>query len=715
MRFKAALPAVMAMIGGPALAQAQTAIAPSGSDAPTAVTTVVVSAARPLIQEKVDRTVYAVDQDIEAQLGTVAELLRKLPQVDVDLDGNPSIRGDSGVQVLVNGRPAPMLNGLDRGAMLQMLGADNVVSVEIITNPSARFRPDGSGGIINIVTRAPFNPKPMGIARAVYGSEGGYALGLNGSAGSEPLAVNGGINLRGDARKRVASTERAYTDAETGDPVQTVQQNASNALRFSRSARLGADYTPTKADTITLELDWHDRGGAPKSAEHDVTLDPVAGNRDYERLGQGSEYGVDTDVGLNFKHAFSGEDHEVTLDLERSDSLDRDRTGYRDIFAIPMQPDTRDAQASRTDELTWQATLNYKSPLPGEAKLETGYDLRVNDNLYDNLGGAVDTTSGALSLDAALTNRFHLLRQIHALYATYEKPFGRWTVLGGFRVEDTVVEADQLTSAVIARDSYATAYPSLHLQYALTDTQSLKLSYTIRAQRPSPGDLNPYLAYSDVFNVRSGNPDLRPQTTDGLEFSWQDVRKGGSRSATLYWRETYDVLTDVTRYLSPTVLLTTKANLGQISSTGVDLAARGKATDTLSYSFSGYLFYNQVEASNLGFSGLKAGFGDSAKLNLDWRPTKKDQVQLTANYASARLVSQGMQQPNGGVDLGYRRQLTDAVSAVISVDDLFDTRLQQTRFSNPIAQMISIRQPQGRVASIGLTWRLGGPARPGRG
>jgi outer membrane receptor protein involved in Fe transport len=710
MRGKAALPAMLALLAAPRVL-AQTVPVQTVPAQSTTVAPVVVAAERPLVTEKVDRTSYAVSQDIEAQLGTVADLLRNLPQVDVDLDGNPSIRGDSSVQVLVNGHPAPMLNGLDRGAILQMLGADNVQSVEVITNPSARYRPDGAAGIINIVTKAPFNPAPTGIARANYESEGGYSFGINGSAGSDPLAINGGINLRDDARKRVTTNDRAYTDPQSGDPVRSSQDAVSNAMRFSRSARLGADYTPDKADTVTLELDWHDRGGGPRSSEHDVVLDPVAGNSDYQRFGQGTDYGVDTDVGLTLKHAFGGEDHELSLDLERSESLDRDHTGYRDVYAVPMQPDTLDEEAARSDELTYQLTLNYKSPLPWGAKLETGYDLRVNDNAYDNYGGAIDPVTGARTADPSLTSRFKLLQQVHALYGTYELPYGKWTVLAGLRLEETVIDADQLTSAVMARNRYFKAYPSLHLKYQLTDAQSLKLSYTIRAQRPSPSDLNPYLSYSDAFDVRSGNPDLQPQTTDALELSWQDNEKKGSRSATLYWRETYDVLTDVSRYISPTVLLTTRANLGQISSTGLDLAASGKPTKTLSYSFSGYLFYNQVDASNLGFSGLKAGFGYSGKFNLDWRPTRKDQFQLTGNYNSERLSPQGDLQPNGGADVGYRRQLTDALAAVVNVEDLFDSRIQRTQFANPIASALSIRQPQGRTASIGLTWRLGGPAR----
>jgi outer membrane receptor protein involved in Fe transport len=552
----------------------------------------VVAAPRPKVRERVDRTVYSITDDLQAEAGSVADLLRDVPSVDVDLDGNPSIRGDSGVQILIDGRPAPWLNGQDRGAILQMLGADNIASIEVITNPSARFRPDGSAGILNIVTKAPVNAAPEGVARAGWQSEGGSSLSLNGSAGAQPLSINGGINLRDDARKRVSSTDRAYTDPDTGDPVQTTQRAVSNSLTFSRGGRLGADYRPNKADTLTLELDYHDRGGSPVSDERDTTIDPLAGDTDYERTGRGHDYGVDTDVGLTWRRKFSGEDHELTLDIERGESLDRNHTGYQDAYVIPVQPDTLDEQATRSDEVTNQLTLNYKAPLPAEARLETGYDLRWNQNAYDNYGGAIDPVTGAKTPNAALTNRFDLGEQVHALYATYERPIGKLTLLAGLRLEATVIDADQQTSAIRDHIAYVRQYPSLHLQYALSDTQSLKLSWTQRAQRPSPGDLNPYLVYQDALNVSSGNPDLKPQTTDGAEASFIDNERDGSRSATLYWRETYDTIVNVSRYLSPSVLLTTKANLGQINSTGMDLAANGKPSKTFSYSLNGWLFYN---------------------------------------------------------------------------------------------------------------------------
>ena len=692
-------------------AQAQTAPAtPAPAPAPHVVAPVIVSAQRPAVKSSIDRTTYNVGDDPQAETGTAADLLRGLPSVDVDVDGNPSLRGDSGVTILLNGRPSSMLSGADRGAILQMMGADAIDSIEVITNPSARFSPDGSAGVINIVTKKNYRPGPRGVLRANGGDQGRYNAGLSGSDSFGPVNIHGNLNLRGDTREQHSETRRSHPDALTGGRVDSVQTRAGTVSRGSRNVYVGVDYEASKADALSLDLSYHDRGGPPRSVEHDVSNAPAS---DFLRIGDGSERGLDEDVTAKYAHTFDGEDHQFTLDVKWSRDEDDSRRVFRDLFALPVQPATADDLLFRGREIQRQLNAEYTTPWGKDGKLDLGYSLRRDDDVYFNGADALDPLTGAATPNLAQTNQYAFGQTIHALFATYQRPLGKWTLMAGLRAEQVLIDIDQRTSRLSDRSGYLRAYPSGHLQYPLTKTQSLKLSYSLRINRPSAYDLNPFVVVQDPLNQSAGNPRLTPQQTHALEATWQHTLPDSNQSVTAYLRQTEDGLADVTRYVTPSVLLTTKANLGRIRSVGFDIAASGKPSKTFSYSLNAYVFDNQVATSNLGFSGTKTALGYSGKVNLNWRPDAKDLVQVTLNYNAERLTAQGFRQPNGGADLGFRHELPGNLAAVFTVSDLFDTRGEKTVIETDTVHDVLLRRSSGRVAYAGLTWRLGGPQRGG--
>jgi outer membrane receptor protein involved in Fe transport len=713
---KAGLAATMGVMLGSGLAQAQTAPPPppaspapappaSGNAKAPVVAGVVVSAQRPAVKASIDRTTYAVGDDPQADTGTVADVLRGLPSVDVDVDGNPSLRGDPNVQILINGRPSSMFSGDDRGAILQMMGADALDSIEVITNPSARFNPDGSAGVINIVTKKNYRPGWTGVVRANVGTEGRENLGVNGGYGGGDFNIHGGLNFREDTRKRESDNLRSNPDLATGAIVNSDQINSGLVARNSASLYLGADYNLTKADSLTADLTYHLRGGPGRSAEHDLSSLPAS---DFMRLGTSGEHGVDEDLSGRYTHAFAGEEHQFTLDVKWSRSDDVDLTRYRDIYAVPVTPVTADDQAFRSREIQTQLQAEYTAPLGGDAKLDVGYSLRRMDDVYFNGADFLDPVSGAATPNLAQTNEFAFAQTIHALFGTYQKAFGKLEALGGLRVEEALIDTDQQTSRIETHFSYLRVYPSLHLQYPLTQTQELKASYSLRINRPGPDDLNPFVVVQDPYNESAGNPRLTPQQTHSLEGTWQHTLATNTQSVTAYFRQTENDLTSVTSDVSPTVQLSTKENLGRIRSVGFDLVAAGKPSKTFSYTVNGYIFDNQLATSNPGFSGIKTGLGVSGKVSLNWRPTSKDLIQATAGYEGQRLVPQGYRQPLGGLDLGLRHDLLPDLAAVFTVSDLFDSRGEKTIIANAPYFDTAIRRFQGRVAYAGLTWRLGG-------
>ena len=679
----------------------------SGTKAP-AVSGIVVSAQRPAVKTSIDRTTYAVGDDPLAENGTAADVLRGLPSVDVDIDGNPSLRGDSGVQILLNGRPSSMLSGADRGAILQMMGADNIDSVEIITNPSARYSPDGSAGIINIVTKKNFRAGPNGVLRESVGAEGRYTLGAGGSFNAGPVNIHGNLSIRHDVRERFSETTRSYPDPTTGQRVDTDQISTSTGARNSANLYLGADYELTKTDVLTGEANLFQGGGPPRSTEHDISTLPAS---NVVRLGSGSDYDWSEEASARYTHNFPGLEHQFTLDVKVARNDDHGRRAYREVFTAPVQPDTADDQISRSRGLQQQVQAEYSRPLMGEAKLDVGYSLRRDDDLYFNGADFLNPMSGAATPNLAQTNQFAFVQTVHALFGTYQQPLGKWAVMAGMRVEQVFIDTDQQTSRLVDHTGYLRAYPSLHLQYPLTESQSFKLSYGLRINRPGAGDLNPFVVVQDPQNESAGNPRLTPQQTHALEATWQNQTPNATQSVTAYFRQTENALADVTRNVTPTLVLTTKGNLGRIRSVGFDFAANGKPSKTFSYTFNAYLFNNQTATSNVGFSGTRQQVSYSAKVNLNWRPTPKDLVQWSMNYNAERLTPQGYRKPNGGADIGYRHDLWDNLAAVFSVSDLFDSRDEKTIVETATVHDVALRQSSGRIAYAGLTWRLGGGRR----
>ena len=359
------------------------------------------------------------------------------------------------------------------------------------------------------------------------------------------------------------------------------------------------------------------------------------------------------------------------------------------------------------DQTRANLKVDYVKPLPGDVKLKAGVDLEVGENDYDNRR-AVGPAPGALVVDTARTNRFLYDQDVFAAYVTYERPFGDFTVQGGLRAEQVNIDTHQLTSNQKNSNDDFKVYPSLFLSYTLNENNTLNANYSRRIQRPQAQDLNPYPVYQDPYNYRAGNPDLKPQQTDAFELGWQYRKGQTSYLATLYHRRNTQSVTDVVTDLGGGVLLTTKQNLGKNNSTGLELAANGRLTPTLTYSVSSNLFRNEIAAANLGFAGTREDTMVSGRANLNWQVTPKDFLQVNAISSGRRLTPQGYREPFRMLNLGYRRKINDKLSFVVTGQDVLNTIEDTVIIDTPTLRDTTSRQPRVRAVFVGFTWLFGG-------
>jgi outer membrane receptor protein involved in Fe transport len=413
------------------------------------------------------------------------------------------------------------------------------------------------------------------------------------------------------------------------------------------------------------------------------------------------------EASVTWRRKFAGDDHELVASLSHELT---DQGGHRQVTNIgraPVLPEIFETFVSDNGFAQTELKADYTRPMPGEAKLKAGYQFQFDDNDYDTVGRR-GPVAGALPVDPSLTNRFLYKQTLNAAYATYERPFGDLTVLAGLRLEDVRLDLNQVTDRVKVENDYFRAYPSLHLSYPFSENQQLNLSYSLRVQRPQPQDLNPFRSYQDPLNYRAGNPNLKPQETHSFEAAYQYRHSGTFYLATLYYRQSYDGVTDVVRDLGGGVILTTKENLSESRAGGLELVANGRLSPKLTYNVSGNLFWNEIDASELGFTDTRSGFALSGRANLNWQVTAKDFIQLNGFMNGDRLTPQGHAKGFGTLNLGYRRKFNESLSAVVTVQDVLKSFRDGQVIDTPTLKDHIERDFNVQGVYVGLTWTFGG-------
>lgn len=370
-----------------------------------------------------------------------------------------------------------------------------------------------------------------------------------------------------------------------------------------------------------------------------------------------------------------------------------------------------DILAGITQDLA-RVKVDYNRPVGETSRLKTGYEFELAQNEYDNLGRR-GTDPDASPIDPNLTNLFLHEQSVHAVYATYERPFGdKVTAQGGLRAEQVNVQTNQVTTGQVDEQDYFKVYPSLHLGYDVSERQTLKASYSLRTQRPNEDLLNPFVTYNDPLNLRAGNPRLEPQDTHSFEAGWQYRHQQTFYLATLYYRESYNGVTEVTRDLGGGVLLTTFENLGERRSGGLELVANGPVGKKLTYNVSANLFYEEIEASNLGFTEPRSGTALSGRANVNWTPTEKDFFQFNLFMMGRRLLPQGYAEPAGMLNLGYRRKVNEKLSLLVTANDVLDTFQRTQVIDTPTLRDRTEFRPNVRALFLGFSYNFAkGPPR----
>ena len=667
---------------------------------PSTLDEVDVVAEKSSMEFKLDKRVFNVGKDISSTGMGALDLLGNVPSVTVDIEGQIALRGNTGVQILINGKPSVMSD--EGGSALGTLTGDMIERIEVITNPSAKYEAEGTAGIINIVLKKEEKKGFNGSLSANLGSPANHSVGVSLNRRTEQFNL---FTQMGAGRRSIPT----YTKNENVDLVSGARV-LSEGLEFRNenfyTLLLGTDYHLNDFNVLTLSgrfaLEVEDQ---PSATEFEVLDGAGALKSAYERREITTAMNPKYEYDLQYKKQFKDhEDHVLLMStLAHFFGKDLEASFENSTTAGTAVPDQR-TQTSFY-ESTFTHKMDYTRPWSDRWTLETGAMYDVNDvgNEFAvfNEGGA-----GQWLPDSNFTNHFTYLQKVLGLYATTAYENQRWGVKAGLRREWTDLQTRLVTTDEENHQLYANWFPSLHSSYKINERLSLQTGYSRRIFRPRLWDLNPFFNIRNNFSIRRGNPNLLPEFGHSLELTGIYIQSNYSLNASVYYLHTSQVI-DRVSYFEDNVSIFQPINLGTRAQTGLEL--NGKYTPSKWLTFNGDFNYGVFTRTG-NFEGQSFDFqGDrwTGKLTAKTKLPGGLEAELTGQYESRERTVQGMTSGFGVLDGGLRQKLWKGRGVLnFAVQDAFASRIRERVIAQENFEVYSFSK-RGTFFTLGFSYSLG--------
>ena len=639
---------------------------------------------KPYVVQGIDRKIFNVDQDITSSGGTAIELMEKLPSVQVDMDGNISLRGSDQVRLYVDGKPSM----LSSSELLETMPSSMIESIELITNPSAKYSPEGMAGIINIVLKKNKKAGFNGNVSASYGFPNRKNFTALVNRRSEKLNIFGSYSYM-DREGAVESTSEKHTYF-TEDTFHLYQEKWGVNTRKSHTFKGGLDYSPNETTSISLQAKYTPSIRTNLDTVHynGTTID---GPFEYDRISNGDTNREHMSVDLSAKKDWENGLH-LDFTLNKSHNTNDKENTYKERIPLDVEPIGRALNLDQLltnmrydDQLESKVDFSYGTEDDG--KWEWGIGTRVRKIDQDQYSETDSLLTGEFSPDLGLNNHFVFEDQVHSAYATYAKSIGVWSFQAGLRAEQVYTESnleflalDTLTNISERRDSlnttnYFEMYPSLHLTYSLDESTSIQASYTRRVNRPGFWALNPFPEYSDPYNLRMGNPYLKPEFINAFEIGYQKFAKGTSFSASVYAKDVNNMMRRFITVDENNVSTVRRENLNGSFDIGLEFMWSKQLTEAFNFMVSSNVYHSKMDASNLTDEYDESTFGMWSSFNAGWKNKSGHKVQVSGWVSPGTEVGQGRMKTMFSTDLAYSRPVfSDKGKLTLKISDLFNTR-----------------------------------------
>jgi outer membrane cobalamin receptor len=630
---------------------------------------IIVAADRPTMSYQIDKKVINVSQQHVSASGTAVEILENIPSITVSIEGDVSLRGSSSFTVLVDGRPSI----LDANDLLNQIPASQIESIEIITNPSARFDPDGVAGIINIVMKKQKLQGFNGVVNANAGNHNRYGGDFLINFRKERFNYYFGAdyNNRGMTGKRENISETVQTDTTF------LHSNGDfNRGGYSWGARGGLDFNINPKNTLSISYRLGDR--KRESINNMIFREWNSENNtpiEYTSFELSERGGFSHSLNANYKKSFQTENHNIFAQVVLSA---RDGKEYsRNYLYDNLENITNGQQASEIGPGNRASfMLDYTLPINDVQKFESGYHL--NMNLSEDVSEMLEYDNVAMDfvLNELYSKQVEYQNTIHALYSTFSGEYNKFGYQFGLRGEYT----DRLTRLIGETNEYPLnrwdLYPTLHFSYQLPHEQQMMTSYTRRLQRLRGWYLEPFYTWSNAYNIRIGNPALNPEYIDSYEISYQNRFNRNVLSVDLYYRITHNKIERVRSVFEgyDNVLLTTFENVGKDYSLGTEIMFNFEPLSWWNIDLMGNIYdYKMIgELDGREFSAYS--FNWNLRLNNNIKLAKSTRLQITGMYYSPTVMAQGTSGDFFMINMAIKQDfLKNSLSITLQARDIFST------------------------------------------
>lgn len=644
---------------------------------------------------EIDKRVVDVGKDLVSAGADAASVLNNIPSVSVDQQtGALSLRGNENVKVMVDGKPS----NIPASQLLKQLPSNAIAKVEIITNPSAKYDPEGNSGIINIITH---KNKRKGYN---VGLDLGYTLGDNSRHnGSVNANINtGSFNFFGNYNANFGK-HRFHGRVKNYDTLLD-QYFDVNDENNSQVFKVGFDWFIGEKTALTIYTSqfYNEGEGGAQSNVFDNNTDTL-----FENYSDVDGKYDNQDYSLNFKQDFGKDDHNIVLDAIYSTSDNRDTRNYSNTFPQDTFSEWRTGENKNT-----RINLDYTNQIIDGGKIEAGVQFRQENSTNGMESTQTRTTAGENPVEFTPDVDFEFTRDIYSAYVNYGQTFGKFGMQLGVRAE--MVEENADFSVVPSGDGtykndYTEFYPSAFLTYDITERGQLLLNYSRRVDRPGVNQITPVPEWNTSTMVSYGNPELKPQFTNSYELGYLQRFKGGSINATAFYRKVNDV---IFRYLEvdendPTITNQRFINYDDSNSYGLEVSANYKPIKWWSFNTSFDIFSNTFELNNEEVTGTPWNF----RINNTFNLTKDLSLQNFFMYRGPFKFIQGDVKPMWRMDLGMRYSFMDGkASFTARVSDIFKTFHSELDLTNPNPGHAQFNW-ESQTLYVGFSYNFGGEVR----
>lgn len=615
-----------------------------------------VSGEAALIEARPDKIIYNAEQDVTSSGGDASDVLRKVPLLTVDFDGNITMRGSENVQILINGRPSAMFNNNPADA-LKMMPADQIQSIEVITSPSARFDGEGTAGIINIVTRKKNIEGVAGSVDVTVGTRSNRAngnlnygkgkIGITFSAGGhQSLPQEGGSSFR---------REESLSSIPT-----LLEQNGSNvSSRLGFRTHLGIEYNVNPANTINTSFSYRRYSNENVSDmvseywSEGILIDS------YGRIVDGNSSRSGWDWEMDYKHNFPKADKEWSIAFELDKDDDESNFEYNQEYLYPPGLELiRESNINLGDNSEFTLQTDYVHPFSSQLKLETGLKGTLRRIVSDFDFNTFDPDLNLWVTDPDQTDIFYYDQNVYAAYASTAIEIGeKITLITGVRTEVTDLKGEFEEFNNPFSNDYLNVLPNLTIAKKTGEFNQLKLSYQQRIQRPNQRHINPFIEYSDNRDISYGNPSLTPELVHQVEIGSTLFIKGNMITASLFGRKTEDLIENLLTISDEGISQSTYYNFGERRAIGINVFGSLNMGESLSLRGGFDVNAWEVDGDFEGQFLTNSGYDYNGRINITWALSETLKVEGFTFFRSPAFTVQGKRPSWSMMSLGVKQEL----------------------------------------------------------